>query len=60
MANLTVENQINVINVEIFHGLDRDRAANGTSDEYLIINSSVMGAPCTYYSPTNNNLAKER
>jgi len=32
MANLCVENKITVINVEIFHGLDRDRSVNGPAD----------------------------
>ena len=55
LANLQIENTITVINVEIFHGLSRDRATNGPKDSYIATKSSILGAPCTYYAPAQND-----
>ena len=55
MANLTVEQpSIKVMKVEISHGLNVDRDTNGTADDYTTSESSVLGAPCTYYTPVKD------
>lgn len=55
MANLTVEQPVlKPIKVEISHGLNVDRSKNGSLDNYNVTESSIMGAPCTYYVPKND------
>lgn len=54
MANLTIEPTIKVLNVEISHGLDRERANNGSLDDYVVTKSSVMGTSATFYAPAND------
>jgi hypothetical protein len=41
--------------VEIFHGLEVNRANNKPADAYVATKSSIMGAPCTYYAPAEND-----
>jgi len=36
------------------HGLSVDRAANGSADDWDKSESSIMGAPLTYYVPKND------
>jgi len=56
MANLTVHQPvIKVLKTEIAHGLNVDRSANGLESDWSTSESSIMGAPCTYYSPKNDN-----
>jgi hypothetical protein len=56
MANLTVEQpSIKVLKVEIHHGLSVERSKNGHKEDYNISQSSVLGAPTTYYVPKNDN-----
>lgn len=55
MANLTVNQpNIQVLKVEIAHGLQVDRASNGTAEDYTISQSSLLGAPTTYYTPVKD------
>ena len=55
MANLTIEQpSIQVLKVEVTHGLNRDRASNGNGDDWVETKSTLMGAPCTYYTPAND------
>eukprot|EP00352_Strombidinopsis_acuminata_P000783 CAMPEP_0176345476 /NCGR_PEP_ID=MMETSP0126-20121128/5482_1 /TAXON_ID=141414 ORGANISM="Strombidinopsis acuminatum, Strain SPMC142" /NCGR_SAMPLE_ID=MMETSP0126 /ASSEMBLY_ACC=CAM_ASM_000229 /LENGTH=51 /DNA_ID=CAMNT_0017692463 /DNA_START=488 /DNA_END=643 /DNA_ORIENTATION=- len=50
MANLTVEQpSIQVIKVEIDHGLNLQRDANMPLSQYNMTESSIMGAPTRYY-----------
>ena len=56
MANLTVEQpSIQVIKVEIDHGLNLRRDANMPLNSYSVSESSIMGAPCRYYVPKNDS-----
>ena len=55
MANLTVEQpSIKVLKVEISHGLNMDRETNGNAEDWTTSESSVLGAPCTYYTPVKD------
>lgn len=55
MANLTVEQpSIQILKVEITHGLGVDRDADGAADDWNVTQSSLLGAPCTYYTPKND------
>ena len=55
MANLTVNQpSIKVLKVEIQHGLQVERSANGSEDQYTVSQSSVLGAPTNYYVPKND------
>ena len=56
MANLTVEQpSMKVLKVEIHHGLVRDRASNGPADSYVTQETSILGAPATYYVSKEND-----
>lgn len=56
MANLTVHQPvIKVLKTEIAHGLNVDRSANGLESDWSTSESSIMGAPCTYYTPKNDS-----
>ena len=51
MANLTVvQPNIQVLKVEIAHGLSLERNANGDLANYNTVESTVLGAPATYYT----------
>ena len=55
MANLTVDQpSMQVLKVEIAHGLDCERSQNGSAAEWVETKSSILGAPCTYYTPAND------
>jgi len=55
MANLTVEQpSIEVLKVEITHGLSIERLNNGAGDDWNKTESSLLGAKCTYYTPKND------
>ena len=55
MANLTVEQpSIKVLKVEIHHGLNLERKQNAPAEDYNISQSSILGAPATYYVPKND------
>ncbi len=55
MANLTVEQpSIQVLKVEITHGVSLERDANGDSSDWVESKSSILGAECTYYTPKND------
>ena len=55
MANLTVEQPvIQVLKVEITHGLNLERASNGNGDDWIETKSSLLSAPCTYYTPAED------
>ena len=54
MANLTVESNIKVLKVEITHGLNVERDSNGNAEDYTTSQSSVLGAPTTYYTPVKD------
>ena len=55
MANLTVKQpSIQVLKVEIIHGLSAERAANGNAEDWNKTKSSLLGAPCTYYTPKDD------
>ena len=54
MANLTVEQDIKVLKVEIAHGLNLERDSNGSAEDYTTSQSSVLGASTTYYTPVND------
>lgn len=52
MANLTVEQpSIQVLKVEITHGLNVQRGDNGSAADWVETKSTLLGAPCTYYTP---------
>ena len=56
MANLTVEQpMINVLKVEIAHGLSLQRDANGSKDRFEVSEGTTLGAPTTYYTPTEEH-----
>lgn len=56
MANLTVHQpSIKLIKCEISHGISVDRDANGQQSDWNVSESSLMGAPLTYYIPANDN-----
>jgi len=56
MANLTVEQpSIQVMKVEITHGLNVERSENGSAADWVVTKSSLLGAPCTYYVPREDN-----
>lgn len=55
MANLTVEqHSIKTLKVEIHHGLNVERSANGAQADWTVTESSFLGAPCNYYVPAND------
>ena len=55
MANLTVEQpSIQVLKVEIAYGISVERAANGNAEDWVKSESSLLGAPCTYYTPVDD------
>jgi hypothetical protein len=54
MVNLTVKNQIRVLDVSIHNGLDLTRSANGSQSDYTVSESSLMGAPTSYYVHNND------
>jgi len=55
MANLTVEQpSISVLKVEIAHGVDVERDANGTLDQWKVSDSTFLGAKTKYYTPVND------
>lgn len=55
MANLTVvQPNIQILKVEVSHGIGVERDANGTAEDWNVSQSSLLGAPCTYYTPTND------
>ena len=54
MANLTCEPEIKVLKVEVSHGLSVDRSANGNAEDWNVNESTILGAPCTYYTPAND------
>ena len=43
-----------MLKVELAHGISVDRAANGSPDEWVKTESSLLGAPCTYYTPADD------
>ena len=53
MANLRVESNIKVLKVEITHGLNIERSKNLPKDGYNVVQSSIMGAKCDFYTPKN-------
>ena len=56
MANLTVEQPgMEILKVEITHGLDVERNENGSAQDWVETQSSMLGAPCTYYTPAQDN-----
>ena len=56
MANLTVEQPgIQVLKVEITHGLSLERENNGSAADWVETKSSILGAPCTYFVPRQDN-----
>lgn len=56
MANLTVHQpKIQVLKCEIAHGLAVDRASNGQESDWTKSSSSIMGAPCDYYTPAQSD-----
>lgn len=55
MANLTVHQpSIKVLKCELTHGLTVDRMSNGTKEDWNVKESTLMGAPLTYYIPQND------
>ena len=55
MANLTVEQPVmKLLKVEIHHGVNVERSQNKPANEYHISNTSLFGAPQTYYTPKND------
>lgn len=56
MANLRVEqDNIQVLKVEIFSGLKVERSENGAESDYVETKSSILGAPCSYFVPKEDN-----
>jgi hypothetical protein len=56
MANLKVHQpQIDILNVEVHHGLKVDRTQNKQMEEYDIQESELMGAPFKMYTNKNND-----
>lgn len=56
LANLTNHSpKIEILNVELSHGISVDRTANKPKDAYTVSKSSIMGAPLTYYADTKND-----
>jgi len=56
MANLRVHQpQIDILNVELHHGLHVDRSQNSESDAYSVSESSLLGAPLKKYKEKHNN-----
>jgi hypothetical protein len=55
MANLTVtQPNIQILKVEISHGIGVERDANGAAEDWQVSESSLLGAPCSYYTPSND------
>ena len=54
MANLTVAPEVKVLKVEVYHGLQVERSQNGNAEDWNATESSILGAPCTYYSPVDD------
>ena len=55
MANLTVtQPSIQLLNVEITHGLSIERNANGPLSAWTTSESSLLGAKCTYFTPKDD------
>jgi len=44
-----------VLKVEITHGLGVERNENGSAQDWVETQSSMLGAPCTYYTPTQDS-----
>lgn len=52
MANLTVtQPSIQILKVEISHGLKLERSLNGVKSDWIVSQTSLMGAPETVYTP---------
>lgn len=54
MANLTAEPEIKVLKVEVSHGVNVERSTNGEASDWNKHESSLLGAPCTYYTPADD------
>lgn len=55
MANLTVtQPSIQILKVEIIHGLKLERSANGVKSDWKMTKTSLMGAPEQVYTPVND------
>lgn len=55
MANLTVSQpSIQVLKVEVVHGLSVDRVHNGNAEDWTKSDTTLLGAPCTYYTPVDD------
>lgn len=55
MANLTVtQPAMEVLKVEVTHGLKLERSANGVKSDWNMTKSSLMGAPQQVYTPVND------
>ena len=54
MANLTVESNIQVLKVEVSYGISLERAQNGNAEDWIKNESTLLGAPCTYYTPVED------
>ena len=51
LANITVHQpKIEILNVEVHHGLSVNRNENKPKDAYNITNSSLLGAPLKLYT----------
>ena len=56
MANLTViQPKIEILNVEIHHGLSMDRSENKSENAYNITESTLFGAPLKHYTNINGD-----
>ena len=56
MANLTViQPKIEILNVEIHHGLSMDRSENKPENAYNITESTLFGAPLKHYTNINGD-----
>lgn len=55
MANLTVEQpNMQILKVELNHGLDVERGNNGEASEWVESKSSLLGASCNYFTPAQD------
>jgi hypothetical protein len=56
MANLRVHQpKIDILNVELSHGLSVDRSENRTENDYEVSESTLMGAPLKVYTNKNGD-----
>lgn len=55
MANLTVtQPNIQVLKVELTHGLSLERRNNGAKEDWNATTSSLLGTKCTYFTPKDD------